>query len=103
MQQALDLHSAQPPTDATLGADTIVGEVDQLQRPAWSNASRTLELLTSDLSETQTEERIDEGIGKATDCIEGAESTEADALTPTGTPRPSAEMEELEPETETFR
>ena len=103
MQQALDRHSARPPTDATLGADTIVGEVDQLQRPAWSNASRTLELLTPDLSGTQTEERIDEGIGKATDRVEGAESAEADALTPTGTPRPSAEMEELEPETETFR
>eukprot|EP00961_Rhodomonas_salina_P152365 2050974-Rhodomonas_salina.1 len=60
MQQALDRHSVQPPTDATLGADTIVGEVDQLQRPAWSNASRTLHqrVRTAELGEIDPTHRL---------------------------------------------
>eukprot|EP00961_Rhodomonas_salina_P078608 1057258-Rhodomonas_salina.1 len=103
MQQALNRHSVKPSTDTTLGVDTIVGEVDQLQRPAWSNASLTLELMTSEVSGTQTEERSDEGIGKAMDRAEGAESADADAPTTTDAPRSSAEMEDPEPETETFR
>eukprot|EP00961_Rhodomonas_salina_P078606 1057257-Rhodomonas_salina.1 len=103
MQQSLDSHSVKPSTDTTLGVDTIVGEVDQLQRPAWSNASRTLELMTLEVSGTQTEERSDEGIGKATDRVEGAESADVDAPTTTDAPRSLAEMEEPEPETETFR
>eukprot|EP00961_Rhodomonas_salina_P249131 3367237-Rhodomonas_salina.1 len=57
--------------------------------------------MTSEVSGTQTEELSDEGIGKAMDCAE--ESADADAPTTTDAPRSSAEMEDPEPETETFR